>query len=159
MVAFKVSRMIVLDCCLWTRVVLPLYYQKPINMISCKLTVCIGCCMFLFLGRQTPPPTVKKSQVTRQPLCRSVGSGFCLPIVPASGPALSLVPSDQSEPLVPASSPSLPLMSSGSDSLKKLLLTFNGRTFYILSDVIAHICDYPQEEKRVALYVNVVKQA
>lgn len=115
--------------------------------------------MFLFLGRQTPPPTVKKSQITRQPLCRSVGSGFCLPIVPASGPALSLVPSDQSEPLVPASSPSLPLMSSRSDSLKKLLLTFNGGTFYILSDLIAHICDYPKEEKRVALYVNVVKQA
>lgn len=44
-------------------------------------------------------------------------------------------------------------------SKKKLSLTFNGCTLYMLSDVVAHICDYPYGEKRVALYLDVVKQA
>lgn len=28
----------------------------------------------------------------------------------------------------------------------------------MLSDVIAHICNYPEGEKRIALYINIVKQ-
>lgn len=45
------------------------------------------------------------------------------------------------------------------DSLKKLLLTFNNHIFYILTDVIAHIYNYPEEQAQIALYINVVKQA
>ena len=74
------------------------------------------------------------------------------------GPVPSSVTPAQSEPLVSALGPTLPSMSRGSDSLKMLLLMFNGRTFYILSDVIAYICDYPEDEEHVALYVDVVKQ-
>lgn len=29
----------------------------------------------------------------------------------------------------------------------------------MLPDVIAHICDYSEEQARIALYINVVKQA
>lgn len=71
---------------------------------------------------------------------------------------LSLVLSDLSELLIPTSSLPLPLMSSGFDSSKKLSLTFNDRIFYILSDIIAHIYNYLEDEERVALYVDVVKQ-
>lgn len=35
---------------------------------------------------------------------------------------------------------------------------FTGQTFYILSDIIIYICDYPKGEKYVALYVDIVKQ-
>lgn len=42
--------------------------------------------------------------------------------------------------------------------MKTLLLIFYGQNFYMLFDVIAHICDYPKGKKRVALYVDVVKQ-
>ena len=113
---------------------------------------------FLFLGRQTPPPTVEKSRTTRQRLCGVEGSGSRLPVMSASGPVPSSVSPAQPEPLASASGSALPSMSIGSDPSKTLSLTFNGRTFYMLSDVIAHICDYPEGEERVALYVDVVKQ-
>lgn len=76
----------------------------------------------------------------------------------ASGPVPFSVPPAQSELLVSASGSALPSMSSGSDSSKTLSLTFNGRTFYMLSDVIAYICDFPKGKECVALYVDVVKQ-
>lgn len=114
--------------------------------------------MFLFLGRQTPSPTIEKSRTTCQPFYGAVGSGFRLPVMSVSGPAPSSFPPAHSEPLVPASGPALPSMSSGSDFSKRLSLTFNGRIFYMLSNVIAHICNYPEGQKRVALYVDVVKQ-
>lgn len=50
-------------------------------------------------------------------------------------------------------------MSSGYDSLKKLSLTFNGYTFYMMSDIITHIYDYSDEQACIALYVNMVKNA
>ena len=52
----------------------------------------------------------------------------------------------------------LPLILSRYVSSKKLLLTFNGHIFYMLSDIIAHICDYPVKQARILLYVNMVKQ-
>ena len=115
--------------------------------------------MLLFDGRQTPPLTVKKfRKTTCQPSCGPVRSDFALPVVSSSGPAPRSLPPDQSDSPVPVSCP-LPLTSSGYDSSKKLSLTFNGHTFYMLSDVIAHIRDYPEGEARIALYVDVVKQA
>ena len=127
-------------------------------MTLCRLIFCIWYCRFLFLGRQTPPSTVEKSCTTRQPLFGAVGSGFCLRVIFALGLMPSPFSPAQSEPLVSTSGSALPLMSNRSDSLKTLSLTFNNRTFYLLSDIIAHICDYPKGEERVALYVDVVKQ-
>ncbi len=39
-----------------------------------------------------------------------------------------------------------------------LSLSFNGHTFYRLSDILAYINDYPVGLQRVELYCNVVKQ-
>ena len=38
------------------------------------------------------------------------------------------------------------------------MLTFNSHIFYILSNVITHNCDYPEEKTCIALYVDMVKQ-
>lgn len=35
---------------------------------------------------------------------------------------------------------------------------FNSQTFYILSNIIIYIYNYPEDKKRIALYVDVVKQ-
>ena len=51
------------------------------------------------------------------------------------------------------------MLSSGYDSSKKLSLTFNDYTFYILSNIIAHIYDYLKGQNHITLYVDVVKQA
>ena len=48
-------------------------------------------------------------------------------------------------------------MSSRYDSSKKLLLTFNSDTFYMISDVITYIHDYFERQARIALYVDMVK--
>lgn len=37
--------------------------------------------------------------------------------------------------------------------------SFNGRQFYSLSGVLAHISDYPEGEDRMAVYIDVVRQA
>lgn len=50
-------------------------------------------------------------------------------------------------------------MSSRYNSLKKLLLTFNGHTFHMLSNVIAYICDFPKRLACIALYIDIVKSA
>lgn len=34
----------------------------------------------------------------------------------------------------------------------------NSCTFYILSDIITHICDYFEEEANINLHINMVKQ-
>ena len=150
--------MIVVDVCLWKGVISRLSHQKPLDMTSCRLIFCIRCYMFLFLGRQTPPLTVEKSRTTPQPLNGAMGSGFCLFVMSALGPAPSSFSPAQSEPLVLASGSALLLMSSGSDSLKTLLLMFNGYIFYLLSNGIAQICDYPEGKERIALYIDVIKQ-
>lgn len=59
---------------------------------------------------------------------------------------------DQLDLFVPVSCPLLYF-------LQKLLLTFNSYIFYILFNVIIHICDYPEKQVSIALYVNMVKQA
>lgn len=41
---------------------------------------------------------------------------------------------------------------------KKLLLTFNSYTFYMLSNIIDYICDYYKKKAQIILYVDVVKQ-
>lgn len=47
----------------------------------------------------------------------------------------------------------------GSDARKLLSLSFNNYTFYKLSDIIAHIHDYPVGLQRTKLYCDVVEQA
>lgn len=42
--------------------------------------------------------------------------------------------------------------------MRILLLVFNGQIFYILSNILKHICDYPEDEKRMYLYLDIVKQ-
>lgn len=49
-------------------------------------------------------------------------------------------------------------MSNRYNSLKKPLLMFHNHTFYMLSNVIAHIRNYPWREVFFALYINVVKE-
>ena len=127
-------------------------------MTSCRLIFCIWCCMFIFLGRQTPPPTIEKSCTTCQLLCGTVRSGFCLPVMSALRPAPSSFSTALLEPLVSALGFAPPLISNGSDCLKTLLVSFNGRIFYLLSEVIVYICDYPEDEECVTLYVDVVKK-
>lgn len=39
-----------------------------------------------------------------------------------------------------------------------LSLSFNGRQFYCLSDVFAHICNYPKKQDCVHLYIDVICQ-
>lgn len=46
-------------------------------------------------------------------------------------------------------------MSNKYDSLKKLSLTFNGCTFYILLNIITHICNYFKRKACIALYVDI----
>lgn len=127
-------------------------------MVLCKLIFCILCYMFLFLDRQTPSLTVEKLRTTHQLFYRAGGSGFCLPMIFVLGPALSSISPNQLELFVLALHSALPLILSGFDSSKMLLLMFNGRIFYLLSDVIAYIHDYREREECVALYVDVVKQ-
>lgn len=86
-------------------------------------------------------------------------SGFCLPLVSALGPVLSSVSPDLSKLFVLASGLPLPSILSRSDSLKMLSLMFHGHILYILSNIITYICDYPEGEECVALYIDVVKQA
>ena len=57
---------------------------------------------------------------------------------------------------IPVSYPLL-LMSSGYDFSKKLSLTCNGHTFYMLSNDIAHICDYTKAQACITLYINMVQ--
>lgn len=65
-------------------------------------------------------------------------------------------------------SPHMPLVSSALAaslpvsthvSSHTLSLSFNRRQFYSLSDVLAHLSDYPEGEDHVAVYIDVVKQA
>lgn len=73
-------------------------------------------------------------------------------------PDVVLAPTHRSlhGPLV-ASTASFPV--SAHVSSHTLSLSFNGRQFYSLSDVLAHISDYPEGEDRVAVYIDVVRQA
>lgn len=43
-------------------------------------------------------------------------------------------------------------------SLHILTMLFNKRQFFILSDVLAHIFDYPKGKDHVAVYINDVRQ-
>lgn len=55
--------------------------------------------------------------------------------------------------------PALLVLLSVSIPMRILLLFFNGQIFYTLSNVLEHICDYPKGEKRMRLYLDIVKQA
>lgn len=43
--------------------------------------------------------------------------------------------------------------------MRILLLLLNRQIFYTLSNVFEHICDYLKGEKRILLYINIIKQA
>lgn len=75
---------------------------------------------------------------------------FPLPVMHLLRTVPCLVLPNKSDVYMPVSCP-LPLTPNRYNSLKNLLLTFNGHTFYMLSNVITHICDYPEGEARVAL--------
>lgn len=114
--------------------------------------------MLLYDDRQTRFPTVQKFWITNyQPSCGLMRINFYLLMVPLLGLMLCFVLSNQLELHMPVLY-NLLLMPNRYDFLKKLLLTFNSHTFHMLSNVINHICNYPEEETRIALYVNVVKQ-
>lgn len=79
-------------------------------------------------------------------------------------PRPALLVSSSANNSVPASEP---LLSSLANFLvsattpvpaRNLSLAFNGRLFYTLADVLAHISDYPEGEERVFFYVDIVEQ-
>ncbi len=107
-----------------------------------------------FFCRLTPPSTVIS---TRRFACLALLSRLTAFIDTISPPILRSLRVRLSAPIHPTSSQAQQISTSHT-SPNLLALTFYGRLFYILSEVLAYVQDFPMGQNRIYVYEDVVKQ-